>query len=189
MGASSSNESKAPTLEAMKQHLDLPKFMGRWYVIGVIPTVFEKDVHNAIEDYELTTDTAEKKVISVQFTYQTGGFDKKINSLGQKALVHNTDTNAEWRCNPKILGMVVPLNLPYLVLECPDDYSHTVIGMPNRDYLWIMARTPQIKDKLYEDIKLRCQYDYDYDLTNLVKVPQQPLAERGECTETKSTLG
>jgi hypothetical protein len=53
------------------------------------------------------------------------------------------------RCNPKLFGLALPLSLPYLVLECADDYSHTVVGMPNRDYLWIMARTPHIEDELY----------------------------------------
>ncbi len=96
MGASASKDvTKKIALEAMKKDIVLPRFMGRWYVIGVVPTIFEKDAHNAVEDYELSD--PENKIISVTFTYQTGGFDKKVNSLGQKAVVHNKETNAEWR--------------------------------------------------------------------------------------------
>jgi apolipoprotein D and lipocalin family protein len=64
-----------------------------------------------------------------------------------------------------------------------------VIGMPNRDYLWIMARTPHIEDELYREITKRCADDYQYDLTNLVKVPQQTLQERGESSDSIPSLG
>jgi apolipoprotein D and lipocalin family protein len=29
--------------------IDLPRFMGKWYVIASIPTHFEKDAYNAVE--------------------------------------------------------------------------------------------------------------------------------------------
>ncbi|MEO7051267.1 MAG: lipocalin family protein, partial [Rhodanobacter sp.] len=32
-------------------NVDLPRFMGDWYVIASIPTRFEKDAYNALETY------------------------------------------------------------------------------------------------------------------------------------------
>ena len=37
-------------------HVDLPRFMGPWYVIANIPTFIERDAHNAIERYDLNPD-------------------------------------------------------------------------------------------------------------------------------------
>ena len=33
--------------------VDLPRYMGRWYIIASIPTSFEKGAHNSVESYEL----------------------------------------------------------------------------------------------------------------------------------------
>ena len=36
--------------------VDLPRFMGDWYVVANIPTRLEKGAHNPIESYRLDTD-------------------------------------------------------------------------------------------------------------------------------------
>ena len=41
---------------AMAQQVDLPRFMGDWYVIASIPTIFERDAWNAVERYQLRED-------------------------------------------------------------------------------------------------------------------------------------
>ena len=33
--------------------VDLPRFMGDWYVIANIPTFIEKGAHNAVEGYQM----------------------------------------------------------------------------------------------------------------------------------------
>ena len=35
------------------QNVDLQRFMGRWYVIGIIPTRLERGNHNPVETYQL----------------------------------------------------------------------------------------------------------------------------------------
>ena len=46
-------------------YVDLPRFMGDWYVIANIPTPFEKDAHNPIETYKLDGDGT----IATTFTF------------------------------------------------------------------------------------------------------------------------
>ncbi|MCU0934385.1 MAG: lipocalin family protein, partial [Thiobacillaceae bacterium] len=38
---------------ALAGPVDLPRFMGDWYVIANIPTFLEKGAHNAVESYRL----------------------------------------------------------------------------------------------------------------------------------------
>jgi apolipoprotein D and lipocalin family protein len=38
------------------EHVDLPRFMGDWYVIASIPTFLEKRAYNAVESYRLAED-------------------------------------------------------------------------------------------------------------------------------------
>ena len=48
--------SKLPPLKAMEKKVDPNNLFGKWYVIGCIPTIFEKDAHNASEDYQWVDD-------------------------------------------------------------------------------------------------------------------------------------
>ena len=52
-----------------------------------------------------------------------------------------------------------------------DDYSHTVIGVPNRKYVWIMARKPTISDDLYKEILNKLKIG-GYDVSKIKKLVQ-----------------
>ena len=45
-----------------------------------------------------------------------------------------------------------PFKLPFLIIDLADDDSYTVIGVPNRKYIWIMARQPELSDNDYNNI-------------------------------------
>ena len=47
--------------------VDIPRFMGDWYVIANIPTWIEEGAHNAVESYRLDTDGT----IAVSYTHLT----------------------------------------------------------------------------------------------------------------------
>ena len=70
------------------------------------------------------------------------------------------------------MRFVWPIKADYRIVYLAPDYSHTVIGRNKRDYLWIMARTPQIPDSEYEAIVKRVAA-MGYDTTEIRKVPQQ----------------
>ncbi len=144
--------------------LDIKRFMGKWYVIANIPTFIEKGAHNAIETY---TWNEKENRIDVQFKFNLDGFDGKEKSYPQKAFIFDKETNAEWRIQP-----FWPLKFSYLVIDLAPDYSYTVITVPDRTYLWIMARTPKLPESTYQAIlaKLRSQ---SFNLNELKKVPQQ----------------
>ena len=40
----------------------------------------------------------------------------------------------------------------YWVIDLADDYSYAVVGEPGREYLWILARAPQMSDGVYARI-------------------------------------
>jgi len=125
------------------EYVDLERFSGDWYVLALIPTVFEKEASKGIENYSID----EQGNIEVRYTFTKEGRGSKEKVMYQRGWVYNKQTNAEWRVRP-----LWPLKLPYYVLELDDDYTYTVIGTNNYKYLWIMARTPQIEEKILEGI-------------------------------------
>ncbi|TFH44465.1 MAG: hypothetical protein E4H01_11080 [Lysobacterales bacterium] len=151
-----------PPLETV-DHVVLDRFMGDWYVIANIPTFVEKGAHNAVESYRLEDDGS----IATTFTFRQDGFDGPEKIYRPRGFVRNKRTNAEWG-----MQFIWPFKSDYRITWLDNDYSETVIGRNNRDYVWIMARTPQISSASYQRMVEHIRAS-GYDTSLLVKVPQQ----------------
>ena len=56
----------------------------------------------------------------------------------------------------------------YWIIDLAADYSYAVIGDPDREYLWILARTPTLPPATLDDIRGRVR-DQGYDLAGLIR--------------------
>ena len=145
------------------EKVDLERFMGPWYVIASIPTFIETEAYNAIEDYRLEPDGT----IATTFTFNKGGFDGPPKRYHPRGFVVDGETNSTWG-----MQFLWPFKSEFLITYVAPDYSQTIIGRTKRDYVWIMARTPQIPEVDYQRL-LKELSDQGYDLTKLRKVPQR----------------
>jgi len=148
------------------EKVDLQRFMGPWYVIGVIPTFIEKDIYNAIETYALAPDGT----IKTTFTFNQGAFDGEAKVMNPKGFVIPGTNNAIWG-----MQFIWPIKAEYVISHVDAGYTETIIARSARDYVWIMARTPTIDDQRYAALVKKVA-DMGYDLSKLVKVPQTPAA-------------
>ena len=153
---------KGPEMKTV-DYVDIERFMGPWYVIANIPTFLEKGAHNAVETYSLNDDGS----IATKFTYRKGAFDGKLKEYNPKGFVLDTETNARWG-----MRFVWPIKADYRIVYLDDDYSQTVIGRQDRDYVWIMARTPTISDSDYDELVTFVE-SLGYDTSKLERVPQR----------------
>lgn len=151
-----------PPLKTVEK-LDLPRFMGPWYVIACIPTFIETEAYHAIEDYRLEPGGN----INTTFTFNQGGFDGPPKRYNPRGFVVDRINNSTWG-----MQFLWPFKAEFLITYLSPDYSQTVIGRNRRDYVWIMARTPQIPEVDYQRLvgELAVQ---GYDLTKLRKVLQR----------------
>jgi apolipoprotein D and lipocalin family protein len=148
--------------------LDLPRFMGPWYVIGVIPTFLEKDIYNAIESYELAADGT----IKTTFTFNKGALDGPAKRMQPKGFVVEGSNNAIWG-----MQFVWPIKAEFVISHVDAGYTETIIARSARDYVWIMARTPTIDAARYAALVARVE-SMGYDISKLVKVPQLAATDR-----------
>ncbi len=151
--------STQPTLPIV-EHVDLPRFMGDWYVIANIPTSIEKEAYNAVESYQMPKPGR----IETTFRFNKGGLDGPQKVYTPVGFVRDHPSNAIWG-----MRFIWPIKAEYLVTWLDDDYTQTIIGRSKRDYVWIMARTPFISDEEYQRM-----VDYiesvGYDISKLRKV-------------------
>ncbi|PKO91638.1 MAG: hypothetical protein CVU15_08445 [Betaproteobacteria bacterium HGW-Betaproteobacteria-1] len=143
--------------------VDLPRFMGDWYVIACIPTAIETQAYNAIESYRLDEDGT----IDTTFTFRKGGFDGPKKEYNPRGFVVENSGNALWG-----MQFIWPIKADFRIAWLAPDYSSTVIARNARDYVWIMARTPTISDEHYKELTTFVE-SLGYDLKKLRKVPQQ----------------
>lgn len=155
--------SAKPTI-APVESVDLPRFMGDWYVIAHIPSKQERDAYDAVESYRLDADGR----IRTTYTQRKGSFTAPVETMEPVGTVVKGTNNAVWG-----MQFVWPIKAEYVIVYLSDDYSQTIIGRTDRDYVWIMARTPRIPDADYEALVQRVR-DLGYDTTHLRKVPQSP---------------
>lgn len=143
--------------------VDLERFMGDWYVIASIPTFIERDIVNAVESYRLDPDGS----IATTFTYRKGRFDGPEKVMRPRGFVRDRASNAIWG-----MQFIWPIEADYRIVYLSPDYDLTVIGREQRDYVWLMARTPTLSESRYQDAVGRIAA-WGYDTSKLRRVPQR----------------
>jgi apolipoprotein D and lipocalin family protein len=145
------------------ERVDIERFMGDWYVIANIPTSMEKGAHNAVESYRRDADGS----IATTFTYRDGAFDGPEKVMRPRGFVRDHESNAIWG-----MQFVWPIKAEYLIAHVDAAYTETIIARSRRDYVWIMARTPQIPEADFERLARKVA-ELGYDVSKLERVPQR----------------
>ena len=143
--------------------VDLDRFMGDWYVIANIPTFIEQGAHNAIESYTMNDDGT----IATTFTFHQDDFDGDLKEYNPRGFIRDRQSNAVWG-----MQFIWPFKAEYRIIYLKEDYTQTIVGRSKRDYVWIMARNPNIDKKDYQFL-LNLLADEGYDISKIKKVPQR----------------
>jgi apolipoprotein D and lipocalin family protein len=159
LACSTGNRKPLPTIGA----LDLERFMGDWYVIANIPTRFERGAHNAVESYRLEGEGR----VATTFTFKDGSFDGPEKRFEPKGFVRPDSGNAVWG-----MQFVWPIKAEYRVMYIDPGYRTTIVGRSKRDYLWIMAREPELPDAELEEL-ISIAVDAGYERQAIELVPQR----------------
>lgn len=151
------------TLSALSQNLesvlyvDLKKYAGKWYEIASFPQRFQKGCNCTTAEYTLTN----KDYLIVENRCNKGSINGKQTYIKGKAFVVKNRGNAKLK-----VQFFWPFKGKYWILELADDYSYAVVGHPNRKYLWILSRTPTMKDASYQQITSRMK-DKGFDISKI----------------------
>ena len=142
--------------------LDIERYLGKWYEIARYDHSFERGLVGVTASYSLRKNGKIKVV--------NAGFKKTIN--GQKSEAIGT---------AKIPDPEIPSKLKvsffwffygdYYVLELDENYQWAIIGSSSDKYLWILCRSPQMDENLYNEL-LNKLLNKGYDVNKLIKVEQ-----------------
>lgn len=169
--AQSSKETPVRTVPSV----DLNKYSGVWYEIAKYPNKFQKDcVGNTTATYTLKR---EGKLEVLNRCLEKDGTVKDATGAG-KVEDKQTKAKLKVRFAPGFLSFLSAVWGDYWIIDLAPDYSYSVIGTPDRDYFWILSRTPELKDDLYQDILRRAEQQ-GFVPSKVVKTPQGVKTGKG----------
>ena len=137
-------------------HVELEKYLGKWYEIARLPFRFEDGCTDVTATYGLSKD-GNVSVLNECLR------DGKLKQAKGKAKVVDNNTGAKLK-----VTFFWPFYGDYWIISLSKDYEYAVVGTPNRKYLWILSRTPKMDDKLYSQLTEFVK-SKGFNVSNLIK--------------------
>ena len=164
----SSNSKSTSNIPPVK-NFDLQRYMGKWYEVARLPHSFERDVTNAQAEY----------------TLQTDGTVTVVNS----GVRHNKPVSVTGTARPTFIpgelevSFFRPFYGLYKIIYLNKDYTLAIVTSSNRNYVWILARTPVIsRDELALVLNMLAQWNFAVDLlqypSGMVQTLTLPLVQK-----------
>jgi len=146
---------KLKTLEVVS-YVELNKYLGKWYEIAHLPFRFEDDCTDITATYSLSKD-GNVSVLNECLR------DGKLKQAKGKAKVVDKNTGAKLK-----VTFFWPFSADYWIVDLGKDYDYAVVGTPNRKYLWILSRTPQMGGQLFSQL-IESAKSKGFDVNKLIK--------------------
>ncbi len=117
-------------------NFDAQRYLGRWYEIARLDHRFERGLEKVTATYS-TMDDGGIQVINKGYNPERGMWQQ---SVGQAYFTGDPNKGA---LKVSFFG---PFYGGYNVIALDKDYRYALVCGPDRDYLWILSRTPTIPD-------------------------------------------
>jgi apolipoprotein D and lipocalin family protein len=143
--------------------VDLPRFMGTWYVIAHVPYSLEKGKVATRDEYRLRPDGR----IDNDFVFKKRFGEEDRRWRGVSTVVPGS-AGARWK-----VQFVWPFSTELVVVDVDDDYQAAALATPDAKLAWVFGRDPVMTPERYEAqvAKLAAQ---GVDTTTMRQVPQVP---------------
>jgi apolipoprotein D and lipocalin family protein len=148
--------------------VNLDRYIGEWREIARFPNRFQKKCAGDVRAIYVRRPDGRIDVVN-RCRLQDG----TTTEARGVARVEDTKTNAKLKVRfaPAALSWLPMVWGDYWIIGLADDYSWALVGSPDRDYLWILARTPAISDATYATAT-QIARDNGFDVTRLVRTPR-----------------
>ena len=144
------------------EELDIDRYLGTWYEIARFPHSFEKNLVGVTATYSLRKDG---KIRVLNQGYK-GSLQGKLSSAEGKAKIPDPENPARLK-----VSFFLFFYGDYYVLELDSDYQWAMIGSSSPKYFWILSRTPQMDEQVFQSLLEKAR-GRGYDLEQLIRVDQ-----------------
>lgn len=151
--------SSYPPLETVES-VDVNKYLGKWYEIARLPNSFQKKCDCTTAEYSLIDSTT---IRVINKCIKNGETDV----ANGKAFVVEGSNNSKLR-----VQFFWPFRGDYWIIALDkENYKYALVGTPSRKYLWILARTPEMKEDTLKNL-ISFAKNKGFDTTQLIFTKQ-----------------
>ena len=123
------------------ERLDVARYLGRWYELAKLPNWFQKKcVADTSAEYRLL---ANGQLGVLNQCRTASGEMQQANGVARQRAGGST-SQLEVRFAPQWLAWLPLVWGTYWVVDLDADYTLAAVSEPEREYLWILARQPQL---------------------------------------------
>ncbi len=142
--------------------VELEKYVGKWYEIARIPSRFEEDLVNTTATYTLREDG------NIEVMNEGRVLDPSGEVKQTQALAWLPNPNAPGKLKVRFFGL---FTTDYWILDLDGEYQYALVGSPTRKFLWILSRTPDMRDDIYRLLVAKAKAK-GFDIDQLERVVQ-----------------
>jgi len=148
--------------------LDLTRYMGTWHEIAKFPNSFQKKCARATTaQYTLHADGT---VHVLNSCVRANGDTTRAEGVARLADRHGAASKLKVRFAPAFLAWLPFVWGDYWVLDITPEYSAVLVGSPDREYLWILSRTPTLDSATYARM-VQAAKGQGYDISRIERDP------------------
>ncbi|MCH4813298.1 lipocalin family protein [Halomonas neptunia] len=140
---------------------ELDRYLGKWYEIARLDHSFERGLDCVTATYSLRDDDG-VRVINRGYNLEEQEWDEA------EGRAYFIDDESVGRLKVSFFG---PFYGGYNILKLDDDYQWALVAGPNRDYLWILSRTPEMDSTIETRLRQRAA-ELDFPTDELIDVTQ-----------------
>jgi apolipoprotein D and lipocalin family protein len=144
---------------------DAQKYLGTWYEIARLDHSFERGLSNVSANYTLREDGG-IKVINKGFSNKDNVWEEaegKAYFVGDKATAHLK------------VSFFGPFYGSYVIFKLDNvDYQYAYVTSYNKEFLWLLSRTPSISDARKKDF-IQTAKEYGFKVDDIIFVSHEAL--------------
>ena len=149
--------------------VNLPQYAGKWYEIARFPMFFQRNcARDVTATYSLNADGTVK--VDNRCVKSNG---EQMGSIGQAHAVDASNSKLKVTFLPSWLRWLPVGEGDYWILKLDPSYQTVLVGSPNRKYLWILSRQPQLDEQTYLSY-VEAARKQGFDITQLQRTTQTP---------------
>ena len=120
--------------------VELDRYLGKWFEIAQLPFKYEDGATDITATYSLIGG-GNVGVLNECLK------DGKVKAARGTAKVVDKVSGAKLK-----VTFFWPFYGDYWIIKLGENYEYSVVGTPNRKYLWILCRTPKMDQTLYSEL-------------------------------------
>lgn len=149
--------------------VDLVRYQGLWYEIALLPNEFQEQcVGETTAEYALLKNGRVRVVNRCRTA--DGDFDQVVGRARRSD--PERPAKLEVRFAPAWLGWLPLVWGDYQVMALDDEYRWAMVGAPSREFLWILAREPDLPEARIETLLAEAR-SQGFDTDSVERTRQQ----------------